>query len=61
MYGLYDNDGIFRFMGGDMDACEAYAGLFELSLDSCSVIPMPSPSAQVVRKRRSRPQAKRSS
>ena len=30
MYGLYDKDGILRFVDSDKDACTAYAELFEL-------------------------------
>ena len=31
MYGLYDKEGILRFVDSDKDACIAYAKLFELS------------------------------
>ncbi len=31
MYGLYDKEGILRFVDSDKDACLAYAELFELS------------------------------
>ena len=31
MYGLYDKEGILRFVDHDKDACIAYAELFELS------------------------------
>ena len=31
MYGLYDKEGILRFINSDKDACIAYAELFELS------------------------------
>ena len=31
MYGLYDKQGILRFVDPDKDACIAYAELFELS------------------------------
>ena len=31
MYGLYDKEGILRFVDTDKDACIAYAELFELS------------------------------
>jgi len=31
MYGLYDKEGILRFVDVDKDACIAYAELFELS------------------------------
>ena len=30
MYGLYDKEGILRFVASDKDACIAYAELFEL-------------------------------
>ena len=30
MYGLYDKQGILRFVNPDKDACIAYAELFEL-------------------------------
>ena len=31
MFGLYDREGILRFVDSDKDACIAYAELFELS------------------------------
>ena len=31
MFGLYDKEGILRFVDSDKDACIAYAELFELS------------------------------
>ena len=31
MYGLYDKEGILRFIDSDKDACIAYAELFELA------------------------------
>ena len=30
MYGLYDKEGILRFVDSDKEACMAYAELFEL-------------------------------
>ena len=30
MYGLYDKEGILRFVDSDRDACIAYAELFDL-------------------------------
>ena len=30
MYGLYDREGLLRFVDSDKDACIAYAELFEL-------------------------------
>ena len=36
MYGLYDRDGILRFVNSDKEACLEYAELFELnSTDFC--------------------------
>ena len=32
MYGLYDKEGILRFVDSDKDACIAYAELFELGV-----------------------------
>ncbi len=31
MYGLYDREGILRFIDSDKEACIAYAELFELA------------------------------
>ena len=38
MYGLYDKDGILRFINSDKDACLAYAELFELSSANFSLL-----------------------
>ncbi len=38
MYGLYDKDGILRFINSDRDACLAYAELFELSSTNFSLL-----------------------
>ena len=35
MYGLYDNDGILRFVNSDREACLDYAKLFELNSAYC--------------------------
>ena len=34
MYGLYDKEGILRFIDSDKEACIAYAELFELGSTS---------------------------
>ena len=34
MYGLYDKEGILRYVNSDKDACIAYAELFDLSAQS---------------------------
>ena len=32
MYGIYDSDGVLRFINSDREACLDYAKLFELNL-----------------------------
>ena len=34
MYGLYDQEGILRYVNSDKDACIAYAELFDLEAQS---------------------------
>ena len=34
MYGLYDKEGILRYVNSDKDACIAYADLFDLNAQS---------------------------
>ena len=34
MYGLYDREGILRFVNSDKDACLDYADLFELNSEN---------------------------
>ena len=34
MYGLYDKEGILRYINSDKDACIAYAELFDLNAKS---------------------------
>ena len=38
MYGLYDKEGILRYVNSDKDACIAYAELFNLSAQSYSLM-----------------------
>ena len=38
MYGLYDREGILRYVNSDKDACLEYAALFELSDKSYSLL-----------------------
>ena len=38
MYGLYDKEGILRYVNADKDACIAYAELFDLSAHSYSLM-----------------------
>ena len=61
MVGLYDGDGVLRFMGTDVQACNAYAQLFGLPMDNCSLMPMPRPQEPIFKKRRSRRQGASSS
>ena len=44
LYGLYDTDGILRFVGGDREACVAYAELFDLPSIQCCLVDLPEPS-----------------
>tara|TARA_Y100001978_G_C23689193_1_gene433701 strand:- start:2 stop:187 length:186 start_codon:yes stop_codon:yes gene_type:complete len=38
MYGLYDKEGILRYVNSDKDACLAYAELFDLNSSSYSLM-----------------------
>ena len=38
MYGLYDMEGILRYVNSDKDACLEYAALFELNDKSYSLL-----------------------
>ena len=38
MYGLYDREGILRYVNSDRDACLEYAALFELKDTSYSLL-----------------------
>ena len=42
MYGLYEKEGILRFVNSDKDACIAYAELFELGSTSYCLIDLES-------------------
>ena len=35
MYGIYDSDGVLRFLNSDREACIDYAKLFELNSAHC--------------------------
>ena len=43
MYGLYDKEGILRFVDSDKDACIAYAELFELGSTNYCLIDLAKP------------------
>ena len=38
MYGLYDKDGVLRFINSDKEACLDYAKLFELNSAHCCLM-----------------------
>jgi len=38
MFGLYDKEGILRYVNSDKDACVAYAELFDLNAQGYSLI-----------------------
>ena len=40
MYGLYDREGILRYVNTDKDACIAYAELFDLNTQSYLLMPL---------------------
>ena len=41
MYGLYDTDGVLRFICADKEACVAYAELFDLPSIEYSLMTFP--------------------
>ena len=47
MYGLYDKEGILRFVDSDKDACIAYAELFELNSTNYCLIDLASGTKKV--------------
>ena len=47
MYGLYDKEGILRFVDSDKDACLAYAELFELGSTNYCLIDLASDARKV--------------
>ena len=49
MYGLYDKEGILRFVDSDKDACIAYAELFELSSTNYCLMDLASNTKKVRR------------
>jgi len=48
MYGLYDKEGILRFVDSDKDACIAYAELFELGSTNYCLMDLNSDANKVV-------------
>ena len=47
MYGLYDKEGILRFVNSDKEACIAYAELFELGSTNYCLIELASNKNQI--------------
>ena len=47
MYGLYDKEGILRFVDSDKDACIAYAELFELGSTNYCLIDLANDTKQI--------------
>ncbi|MDA9746434.1 hypothetical protein N9V09_03360 [Prochlorococcus sp. AH-736-K20] len=47
MYGLYDKEGILRFVDSDKDACIAYAELFELGSTNYCLMDLASDTSKV--------------
>ena len=47
MYGLYDKEGILRFVDSDKDACIAYAELFELGSTNYCLIDLTNDTKKV--------------
>ncbi len=44
VFGLYDTDGILRYVCKDKEACLAYAELFDLHSIGCSLMVLPEPN-----------------
>ena len=48
MYGLYDKEGVLRFVDSDKDACIAYAELFELGSTNYCLIDLTCNTKKVI-------------
>ena len=48
MFGLYDKEGILRFVDSDKDACIAYAELFELGSTNYCLMDLASDTKKVI-------------
>ena len=48
MYGLYDKEGILRFVDSDKDACIAYAELFELGSTNYCLMDLANDAKKVI-------------
>ena len=49
MVGLYDTEGVLRFVGSSIEACFDYAALFEIPLLPCSLQALPEPGTLMIR------------
>ena len=47
MFGLYDKEGILRYVNSDKDACLAYAELFDLSSGNYSLMNLNEKSEEI--------------
>ena len=47
MYGLYDKEGILRFVNSDKDACIAYAELFDLGATNYCLLDLASDTKKI--------------
>ena len=47
MYGLYDKEGILRFVDSDKDACIAYAELFQLGSTNYCLIDLANDTTKI--------------
>ena len=47
MYGLYDKEGILRFVDSDKEACIAYAELFELGATNYCLMDLPNDTKKI--------------
>ena len=54
MVGLYDGQGVLRFVGSSSQACVDYADLFELPLVRCFLEALPEPTSIKIREHRRR-------
>ena len=48
MYGIYDKEGILRFVDSDKEACIAYAELFELNSTNYCLMDLDSDRKKVI-------------
>ena len=44
MVGLYDREGMLRFVGSSLEACVEYAALFKIHLSPSSLQELPEPA-----------------